>query len=136
MARARRSTASLGGLAVGMGGMGGVSERKEVEQLVRECRDRMGECARFFHLFLKSTRSKADSPFVPVLRSRSLRSFPSQLLNNRRFLPPSFTPHHPPAQRSPTSTDRVRFQRRFDFNFNFNAGLGPGSSSDPSSSSD
>lgn len=38
VARARRST-----MGVGSGGIGGSAERKEIEELVWECRDRLGE---------------------------------------------------------------------------------------------
>lgn len=79
LVRARRSTASLG-LAVGMGGMGGVSERKEVEELVKECRDRLGEVTSGFECLL---RAKADPfrsqmiPLQPTPRRRTAR--PSRL---------------------------------------------------------
>ena len=59
--RARRSTASLG-MAVGMGGMGGIGDRKEIEELVWECRDRMGKSER--DLWFK--RSAAEPAYHPL----------------------------------------------------------------------
>jgi len=50
-----------------MGGMGGVSERKEVEELVRECRDRMGE-------FFNERKSLLDRTEPPSPNSGSKSS--------------------------------------------------------------